>query len=102
VNILKIISENQSVLAHVTQMIEGFYKRPITQINRDQALSSFKVCCSCTIKVGTAPGMWMKKENTVFISLPGVPYEMKYLVENVIIPKLLRNMSDPISFIKLF
>jgi nicotinamide-nucleotide amidase len=35
---------------------------------------------------GTAPGMWMKKENTVFISLPGVPYEMKYLVEHEIIP----------------
>jgi nicotinamide-nucleotide amidase len=86
--------EDQRVLAHVTEIIEGFYKRPITQINKDQALVPTK----CTVlhnKVGTAPGMWMKKENTVFISLPGVPYEMKYLVENEIIPKLVKEYKRP-------
>ncbi|SDX68826.1 CinA family nicotinamide mononucleotide deamidase-related protein [Flavobacterium degerlachei] len=85
---------DQEVLAHVTEMIEGFYKRPITQINKDQALVPSK----CTVlhnQVGTAPGMWMKKENTVFISLPGVPYEMKYLVENEIIPKVVREYKRP-------
>ena len=85
---------NPEVLAHVTQLIEGFYKRPISQINKDQAL----VPSTCTIlhnQVGTAPGMWMKKENTVFISLPGVPYEMKYLVENEIIPKIVREYKRP-------
>lgn len=46
-------------------------------------------------QVGTAPGMWMKKENTVFISLPGVPFEMKYLVENEIIPKIVREYKRP-------
>jgi nicotinamide-nucleotide amidase len=45
--------------------------------------------------VGTAPGMWMKNKNTVFISLPGVPYEMKYLVENEVIPKLVREYKRP-------
>jgi nicotinamide-nucleotide amidase len=86
--------EDQKVLAHVTEMIEGFYKRPITQINKDQALVPSK----CTVlhnKVGTAPGMWMKNKNTVFISLPGVPYEMKYLVENEVIPKLVREYRRP-------
>ena len=39
--------------------------------------------------------MWMKKENTVFISLPGVPYEMKYLVENEIIPKIVSEYQRP-------
>lgn len=85
---------NQEVLAHVTQLIEGFYKREITQINKDQALVPSK----CTVlhnQVGTAPGMWMKKENTVFISLPGVPYEMKYLVENEIIPKVVKEYKRP-------
>jgi nicotinamide-nucleotide amidase len=85
---------DQEVLAHVTEMIEGFYKRPITQINKDQALVPSK----CTVlhnQVGTAPGMWMKKGNTVFISLPGVPYEMKYLVENEIIPKVVREYKRP-------
>ncbi|MGO4822621.1 MULTISPECIES: CinA family nicotinamide mononucleotide deamidase-related protein [unclassified Flavobacterium] len=85
---------DQDVLVHVIQLIEGFYKRPITQINRDQALVPSK----CTVlhnQMGTAPGMWMKKENTVFISLPGVPYEMKYLVENEIIPKVVKEYSRP-------
>ena len=85
---------DQAVLAHVTKLIEGFYKRTITQINKDQALVPSK----CTVlhnEVGTAPGMWMKKENTVFISLPGVPFEMKYLVENEIIPKVVREYKRP-------
>jgi nicotinamide-nucleotide amidase len=85
---------NEDVLQHVTQLIEGFYKRQITQINKDQALVPSK----CTVlhnQVGTAPGMWMKKENTVFISLPGVPFEMKYLVENEIIPKIVVEYKRP-------
>ncbi len=85
---------NDDVLQHVTQLIEGFYKRPITQINKDQSLVPSK----CTVlhnQVGTAPGMWMRKENTVFISLPGVPFEMKYLVENEIIPKVVREYKRP-------
>lgn len=85
---------NGQVLQHVTQLIEGFYKRKITQINKDQALVPSK----CTVlhnRVGTAPGMWMKKENTVFISLPGVPFEMKYLVENEIIPKIVSEYKRP-------
>jgi nicotinamide-nucleotide amidase len=47
---------DEKVLSHVTQLIEGFYKRKITQINKDQALVPSK----CTVlhnKVGTAPGM---------------------------------------------
>ncbi len=85
---------NQEVLKHVTQLIEGFYKRTITQINKDQALVPSK----CTVihnQVGTAPGMWMKKENTVFVSLPGVPFEMKYLVEKEIIPKIVTEYKRP-------
>jgi len=85
---------NEEVLAHVTKLIEGFYKRPISQINKDQAL----VPSTATIlrnENGTAPGMWMKKENTVFISLPGVPFEMKSIVENEIIPKIVKEYQRP-------
>jgi nicotinamide-nucleotide amidase len=86
--------ENQAVLAHVTEIIEGFYKRPITQLNRDQALVPSK-CEVLFNKMGTAPGMWMKKRNTVFVSLPGVPYEMKYLVDFEIIPKIVKEYERP-------
>lgn len=89
-----ILVENPIVLAHVTEIIEGFYKRPINQLNKEQAL----VPSTCEIlfnKVGTAPGMWMKKEDTVYISLPGVPYEMKYIVDNEIIPKVVKEYKRP-------
>jgi nicotinamide-nucleotide amidase len=86
--------ENKLVLAHVTQLIEGYFKRKITQINIDQALVPSK----CTVlhnQVGTAPGMWMKKGSTVFVSLPGVPFEMKYLIENEVIPKVVKEYERP-------
>jgi nicotinamide-nucleotide amidase len=79
---------------HVIELIERVMNRTASQINKDQALVPSK----CTVlhnKLGTAPGMWMKKENTVFISLPGVPYEMKYLIEHEIIPKVVREYERP-------
>lgn len=85
---------NQEVETHVIQLIETVMKRPASQVNKDQAL----VPSTCKIlfnKVGTAPGMWMQKEQTVFISLPGVPYEMKYIIENHIIPKLVKEFDRP-------
>jgi len=85
---------NEQVLAHVTSIIEGIYKRPITQLNRDQALVPSK-CQVLFNQMGTAPGMWMKKESTVYISLPGVPYEMKYLIENEVIPKIVKEYKRP-------
>ena len=86
--------ENEVVLQHVKDIIEGFYKRPITQINKEQALvpSKAKVLFN---KMGTAPGMWMQKENTIFISLPGVPYEMKYLIDEVIVPMFVKEFKRP-------
>lgn len=85
---------DKAVEEHVIELIERVMNRKASQINKDQALVPSK----CTVlhnQVGTAPGMWMKKENTVFISLPGVPYEMKYLVENEIIPKIVREYKRP-------
>ena len=85
---------NAEVENHVIDLIERALSRVASQINKDQALVPSK----CTVlynQVGTAPGMWIKKENTVFISLPGVPYEMKYLIENQVIPKLVREYQRP-------
>jgi nicotinamide-nucleotide amidase len=85
---------NEAVEKHVIDLIERAMNRPASQMNKDQAL----VPSTCTVlhnQVGTAPGMWMKKENTVYISLPGVPYEMKYIVENEIIPKIVKEYKRP-------
>ena len=85
---------NVAVEKHVIDLIERAMKRPASQMNKDQALVPSK-CIVLHNQVGTAPGMWMKKENTVYISLPGVPYEMKYIVENEIIPKIVREYERP-------
>jgi nicotinamide-nucleotide amidase len=85
---------NQEVQAHVIELIEKVMNRPASQMNKDQALVPSK-CQVLFNKVGTAPGMWMKKEGTVYISLPGVPYEMKYIVENEIIPKIVKEYERP-------
>jgi len=39
-------------------------------------------------KMGTAPGMWFEHKGKVLVSMPGVPYEMKYLMEAEVLPKL--------------
>ncbi len=49
-------------------------------------------------KMGTAPGMWFEKDQKVIVSMPGVPYEMKYLMEFEVIPKLkIRFSGKPIA-----
>ena len=85
---------NEAVEKHVIDLIERAMKRPASQMNKDQALVPSK-CIVLHNQVGTAPGMWMKKENTVYISLPGVPYEMKYILENEIIPKIVKEYERP-------
>lgn len=85
---------NEEVEKHVIELIEKAMNRPASQMNKDQALVPSK-CIVLHNAVGTAPGMWMKKENTVYISLPGVPYEMKYILENGIIPKIVKEYQRP-------
>ncbi|HLV46301.1 MAG TPA: competence/damage-inducible protein A [Flavobacterium sp.] len=83
---------NHEVYGHVKEIIEGFYKRPITEVNKQQAFVPSK-CHVLFNKVGTAPGMLMKKEQTTFVSLPGVPFEMKYLITEKLIPYIKKSFS---------
>ncbi len=85
---------NPEVEAHVIDLIERVMQRPASQINKDQALVP-STCAVLHNAVGTAPGMWMQKENTVFVSMPGVPYEMKYLIENQVVPKVVSLYNRP-------
>lgn len=89
-----VLARNLEIEKHVIELIETVMKRPASQMNKDQALVPSK-CHVLFNKAGTAPGMWMKKENTVYISLPGVPYEMKYIVENEVIPKIVKEYERP-------
>lgn len=67
---------------------------PMININEKQA----EVPEACTVLQnpnGTAPGMWFEREGKIYVSLPGVPYEMKYLLENEVIPRLRKLFSLP-------
>lgn len=60
--------------------------------NRRQA----EVPESCRVlenKTGTAPGMWFEKNNTIFVSMPGVPFEMKHLMTEHVLPELKKRFT---------
>lgn len=70
------------------------YKAPLLPVNIAQA----DVPENCTVllnKNGTAPGMWFEQDNCIIVSLPGVPYEMKYLMEEEVFPRLKKHFKLP-------
>jgi nicotinamide-nucleotide amidase len=78
---------NEEVLTHVKYLFSEVYKRPLTERNIKQA----EVPDTCTVvpnKRGTAPGMWFEKNGKIYVSMPGVPHEMKGMMEETVIPKL--------------
>jgi len=79
--------ENEEVLRHIEYLFEKYFSKPVSNINRMQALvpSKSKVLMN---RFGSAPGMWIEKNDKVFISLPGVPYEMKGLINFEVLPRL--------------
>jgi nicotinamide-nucleotide amidase len=89
----KLVSDPE-VLAHVEELFEKYINTPISEVNRRQALvpSRAKVLHN---KYGTAPGMWMKAKKAIFVSLPGVPFEMKQLMHREVIPKLADSFDRP-------
>ena len=85
---------NQTVLDHIEYLFKNHINTPISDLNRNQALLPSKSTILMN-QYGTAPGMWFEKGKTVFISLPGVPFEMKTLIKNEVIPKLIKTFKFP-------
>jgi len=85
---------NEEVAAHIKHIWKTYIKQPLLQVNLDQALvpSKAKVLMN---QSGSAPGMWMQNAQTIFISLPGVPFEMKALMQNEVLPKLSAQFNLP-------
>lgn len=84
---------NKKVVAHIKNLFAKM-NYPFTEVNRNQALVPSK-CTVLNNELGTAPGMWFFENNKVVISLPGVPYEMKGLMDNYVLPKLTKKFSLP-------
>ena len=84
---------HEEALAEVTEFFKS-RGRELTELNRLQA--ALPVCCEkITNKMGTAPGMWFQRNGKVFVSMPGVPHEMKRMMTDIILPKLKTAFHTP-------
>jgi len=85
---------NQDVLDHVEHLFKEYVKKPLLEANKTQALVPSKATILKN-HFGTAPGMWMEQEGKIFISMPGVPHEMKGLMEQEVLPRLKKQFHLP-------
>lgn len=86
---------NSDLLVHIETLFKNFVDNPINELNRAQAFVPSKANL-IENKFGTAAGMILKKNNSFFISLPGVPYEMKSMIKNSVIPFIKKEFNCPV------
>lgn len=82
--------------AEVLRMVGEMMVRrnfPMNENNRRQAEVP-ESCRVLTNAAGTAPGMWFEKEDTIFVSMPGVPTEMMYIMNEHVLPELNKRFSS--------
>jgi len=86
--------ENKDALDNVLRIFSRYTSRPMLEVNRLQA----QVPENCEVilnKNGTAPGMWFNVDGKIYVSMPGVPHEMMYMMEEGVIPKLKSSLKLP-------
>jgi len=86
--------KDERVLKHIEKLFSSFSSTPISEVNRQQAMVPSKATVLHNAN-GTAPGMWMESEGVSFVSLPGVPFEMKGLIVDAVIPKIIKDFETP-------
>jgi nicotinamide-nucleotide amidase len=85
---------HEDALREVTEFFRS-RGRELTEMNRQQAF--LPVCCEkITNAMGTAPAMWFRKNEKVFVSMPGVPHEMKHIMTNEVMPRLIQAFKPPV------
>jgi nicotinamide-nucleotide amidase len=83
--------------ARAFEDVERLFKargKEVSPLNRKQAEVP-EICETIYNAKGTAPGMWFDVDGTIYMSMPGVPYEMKAMMENDVIPKLKKRFKTP-------
>ncbi|NDW19364.1 CinA family nicotinamide mononucleotide deamidase-related protein [Dysgonomonas sp. 216] len=90
---------DQSVLDNIEEMFRN--RLPVNELTRNQAYVP-KDCTVIQNKVGTAPITWFERNGKVLVSMPGVPYEMKYNMENEVVPRLLKKYKNEAYVSKVF
>lgn len=87
------VKVHEEALAEVTEFFVS-RGRELTETNRQQA--ALPICCTkITNPIGTAPGMWFERNGKVFMSMPGVPHEMKRMMTERVIPRLKQTFRLP-------
>ena len=86
--------QNDDVLKHIEYLFAKYISTPISDVNRQQALVPSKATV-LTNRFGTAPGMLIEKDEKVFVSLPGVPYEMRSLIQYEVVPYIQKKYNRP-------
>lgn len=92
------LQHNGEVLEDIKSMLER-RGRQLKKGHEDQAMVP-KIADVIRNENGTAPGYWIENDKKIFIVLPGVPYEMKAMMHNNVIPKLIEKIGEPKEFIK--
>nr|WP_299001005.1 competence/damage-inducible protein A [uncultured Allomuricauda sp.] len=86
--------KDEGVLEHIEYLFAKYISTPISDLNRNQALVPSKATILHN-SYGTAPGLWIKKGETAFVSLPGVPFEMKRLISEQVLPRVMETYNRP-------
>lgn len=85
---------NEEALNNVKVIFEKILKRPLIERNLKQAEVP-DVCTVIPNRRGTAPGMWFEKNDVIFVSMPGVPHEMKGMMSANVLPSLKERFHLP-------
>lgn len=87
----------------IVQNIHDLFKKFHLQLPLPANLLQARVPSKATVlmnRQGTAPGMWMENDATVFVSLPGVPFEMKHLLMEEVLPRVIKRFERPYIYHK--
>ena len=90
--------QNEDVLEDIKKIFQK-RGRDVRKINESQALVP-KIAKVIRNEFGTAPGIWIEKENKIFIAMPGVPYEMHGMMQSFVLPNLSEKLIDLPNFQK--
>lgn len=91
--------ENPIVLQNIKDIFSKYLQRAPLPSNLEQAMVPSKAIV-LENPIGTAPGMWMEKQDTVFVSMPGVPIEMRALITNHVLPRIKKQFDRPFIYHK--
>lgn len=94
----KFFNTHLEINTDVLEQLRDYFakrNRPMLESNEKQA----ELPASCTMlpnRNGTAPGMWFERNGKIFVSMPGVPYEMKGIMSESVLPELAKRNADKI------